>query len=363
MEGLQNNPAIAAPIKQQLTGEAKMIRAYWYFYLTNLYGDVPLVTKTDYKVNVNLSRTPRADVYTQMILDLKDAANQLSSNFVDATDTAGTTERARATKWAAKALLARMYLFNGDYMNAEALTGEVIANTALFSLGTDLNSVFLANSTEAIWQLATPLPNSINTADGRGFILLAAPSGGLPQGSTAISPQLMSSFEAGDLRKADWVGSFATTGVPATTYYFPYKYQVHDDNNNPNGRTEYNMVLRLAEQYLIRAEARAQQGNTAGALADLNVIRNRAGLAGYGGPTDNASLLAAILHERQVELFTEWGSRWFDLIRTKTVDAVMGAPGNVCQAKGGTWNANKALFPIPESEIQADSHLTQNAGY
>jgi len=120
------------------------------------------------------------------------------------------------------------------------------------------------------------------------------------------------------------------------------------------------MMLRLGEQYLIRAEARAQQGETTQAVADLNVIRNRAGLPNYSGGTDKASLIAAIFHERQVELFTELGHRFFDLKRAGTINAVM---GSVAPQKGGTWNANKALFPIPISDILNDSNLTQNPGY
>jgi hypothetical protein len=72
---------------------------------------------------------------------------------------------------------------------------------------------------------------------------------------------------------------------------------------------------------------------------------------------------SAILHERQVELFAEWGHRWFDLIRTGTVNSVMGSPGNVCAMKRGVWNANDTLYPIPQSEIKNDVNLTQNLGY
>ncbi len=123
--------------------------------------------------------------------------------------------------------------------------------------------------------------------------------------------------------------------------------------------SEYIMVLRLGEQYLIRAEARAEQNNMSGAIADLNVIRNRAGLFNYTGPSDLQSVLTAILHERQVELFTEWGHRWFDLKRTGSLNSLLGSPGNICQAKGGTWSPDWALLPIALGEIQTNSHLTQ----
>jgi hypothetical protein len=120
------------------------------------------------------------------------------------------------------------------------------------------------------------------------------------------------------------------------------------------------MVFRLAEQYLIRAEARAQQGNVSGSQSDLNAIRTRAGLPNTTA-NDKASLLTAIQHERQVEMFTEWGHRWFDLKRTGTIDAVMSV---IAPAKGGgAWNSNKALLPLPLGDLQADQNLTQNPGY
>jgi hypothetical protein len=121
----------------------------------------------------------------------------------------------------------------------------------------------------------------------------------------------------------------------------------------------------LAEQYLIRAEAEANgaPGGVSQAVIDLNTIRKRAGLGGYIGSQVTDSVLTAIYHERQVELFTEWGNRWFDLKRTGLVNAVMGSPGNVCQQKGGNWNPDWQLYPIALSELQADPNLKQNSGY
>jgi len=368
---LQNNSNITPDVAQQLTGEALFIRAFWHFYLTNEYGDVPLVTTTLYTVNASISRTPQAQVYVQIIKDLQDAQALLNANYVDATDTAITTERTRPTKAAAQALLARAYLYmqpQPNYDSAEAYASIVIANSSyslcanLSSLATQpnggANSVFSMNSTEAIWQLYTPQPAGENTNDAQNFILKGAPSTGIDN-STTISPQLLNSFEAGDLRRSNWIDSIIKSGTP---YYFPYKYQAY----NTSTLTEYTMVLRLAEQYLIRAEAEANVGDMVDATKDLNTIRARAGLGQSPTLTASSSLEqadSAILHERQVELFTEWGNRWFDLIRTGTANAVLGTPGNVCQAKGGVWNSTSELFPIPQSEILLDPNLIQNPGY
>ena len=173
-----------------------------------------------------------------------------------------------------------------------------------------------------------------------------------------MSSYLSTAFESGDTRFTNWVGSFTRSG---NTYYFPYKYKVWQ---RPQPVTEYIMVLRLAEQYLIRAEARVKQGNIQGAQDDLNAIRVRAGLDSTTA-NDQPSLLTAIMHERQVELFTEWGHRWFDLKRTDGLDAVMGNPENVYQTKGGNgaWSPNWSLLPIPYEETVINHNLIQNPGY
>jgi hypothetical protein len=365
--GLQNNDNITLAIAQQITGEAKFTRAFWHFYLTNMYGAIPVVTSTAYATNMSIARTIQPQVYDQIIQDLTDAETLLNRNFVDATDTTITTDRVRPTKGAAEAMLARVYLYTQKYDSAAAEATLVINNTNLYSLCSNLsslpsqpnggsNSVFMMNSTEAIWQLYTPQPASNNTNDAQYFILTSAPGTGIRNSST-ISPELLSSFEPGDLRRTNWIDSVQEPGI---TYYFPYKYQQWNTDNI----VEYTMVLRLAEQYLIRAEAEANQGDSTDAITDLNTIRSRAGLPGYN-PSINGPLLTAILHERQVELFTEWGHRWFDLNRTGAVNTVLGQPGNVYHMKGGTgiWNPDWELYPIPQSEILIDNHLTQNPGY
>lgn len=362
IEGLQNYRGTSSRVNEQLTGEAKLVRAFWYFYLTNCYGAVPLATTTDYTVNAHLSRTPREAVYQQITNDLLEAENLLDNRYVDGSDTAQSADRIRPNKSVAEALLARVYLYQNKYDSAELEAGKLLSNPA-YSLEPDLNNVFLSTSQEAVWQIAMPDPNSsaYQTFDGNRFILIAAPGNGTINCSE-ISTWLMNSFEPGDQRKISWIDSLTING---STYYFPYKYQVYLNSMNPNNRTEYAMMIRLAELCLIRAEARLKKSSPdiTGALSDLNAIRHRAGLGDYAGATDVDSLMAAILHERQVELFTEWGHRWFDLIRTNTINSVMGAPGNVCQQKGGTWSDYKALYPIPQSEIDKDVNLTQNPGY
>jgi hypothetical protein len=351
--GLTNSTSITPALKSQLLGEAEFIRAFCHFYLVNSYGDIPLVTSTNFQQNAVLSRTPSAQVYQQIITDLKDAQNLLSDNFLDPTG-AVTLDRVRPNNGAATALLARAYLYIGSYDSAETQATAVINNSATYQLNS-LDSVFLANSTEAIWQLQSIIPG-YNTSDGYMYILQGGPN---PYSNPVyLSTELLAAFEPADQRAIDWIGADSSTGV---TYYYPYKYKV-EGGGAPIPVTENLMVLRLGEQYLIRAEARAQEGNLVGAAADLNVIRNRAGLSNTSASTQT-DLILAISHERQVELFTEWGHRWLDLKRTNTANSVLGAPGNVCLYKGGNWNANWELYPLPLTELQADGNLTQNPGY
>jgi len=355
IEGLQNNEGVSGAVEKQLTGEAKFLRAFWNFYLVNCYGDIPLILSTDYTINATISRSSKDKVYQQIINDLKDASDLLNSNYVDESDITSTSERIRPNKGAAAALLARVYLYIGDYAAAENEANAVLTNSQ-YQLVQDINEVFLINSTEAIWQLGVPSPSTYSTVDGYNFILTTAPSSVAPALTATISPDLLNSFEWNDQRRIKWIGAITTTS-PDTTYYFPYKYK-----SNGLPVTEYTMMLRLAEQYLIHAEALVRQNKNLGqAVADIDTIRRRAGLGNYTGPLVTDSLLTAILHERQVELFCEWGHRWFDLIRTGNINAVMSV---VNQQKGGLgWRPEWALFPIPQSERNRDFNLSQNPGY
>ncbi|MEJ0103732.1 MAG: RagB/SusD family nutrient uptake outer membrane protein [Bacteroidota bacterium] len=337
IEGLSNNPDITTSTIQQLTGEAKFIRSFCNFYLVSLFGDIPLNLTTDYRITSTAKRSPQSQVYQQIISDLKDAQTLLLNDY-----SFSKGERVRPNKWVATALLARVLLYTEDWPNAEIEATAVINNTADYSLESDLNKVFLANSMEAIWQLMPNQPG-FNTNEGRYFILTGSPT------NVTLSNQVINAFEPGDTRKANWIGSFIDgTG----TYYFPYKYKVQSGS----GLTEYSMVLRLAEQYLIRAEARAWQNDISGAQDDLNAIRTRAGLSNTSANT-RETLLDAIISERQVELFTEWGHRWLDLKRTNNADAILGP------IKSPDWQSTDTLFPIPLQEIQNNVHIVQNEGY
>ena len=161
IEGLTNSIFVSESIKKQLEGEAKFTRALFSFYLVNLYGDIPYLTTTDYRINSLALRTTKVEVYQKIIADLKDAQILLGDNYVDKNN-AATSERVRPNKWVATALLARVLLYNRNWIDAESEATVLINNTSKFTLVTDLNAVFLKNSSETIWQLM-PVSSGYNT--------------------------------------------------------------------------------------------------------------------------------------------------------------------------------------------------------
>jgi hypothetical protein len=277
----------------------------------------------------------------------------------------GNGEHTRPNKFAALALLARVYLYLGDYYNAATAASAVIDNAAGYTLESDVNRVFLNNSREAIWQLQQDLQDfSIYDATPEQYVLQPNV---LKVGNAiyCITPSLLAAFEPGDKRHDNWLDSTdnsrGTADRPGTTYY-PNKYKIGQANGSPGmPPKEYYMVLRLAEVYLIRAEAAANggPGGAASAIADLNAIRARAGLAALPASLSKDQLLAAVAKERRTELFAEWGHRWFDLKRTNKMNSVLSA----IPLKQPWLGDYQGLYPLPVSELTVNHFLTQNPGY
>lgn len=333
LEGLGSSDGVSLEKSRHLQGEVLFIRAFCYFYLVNLYGDLPLATTTDYKMNSMLLRSETSIVYDQIIRDLIQAFEWLPTEyFIEG-------ERTRPIKWTASALLARVYRHLGNWEMAEGYSSAVIDKN--YHLVEDMDKVFLRDSPEAIWQLQ-PVVSGLNTREGSMFILAQSPN------SVALSSNLVGAFEDGDLRKTSWIGSYSDG---TNEFYYSHKYKVRSGTII----SEYSMVMRLAEQYLIRAEARAQLENLSGAEMDLNTIRNRSGLGNTVANTQK-ELLIAIENERRVELFTEWGHRWLDLKLMGKADAVLGP-------LKPEWSISSLLYPIPQSELKINPNIVQNPGY
>lgn len=348
IEGVEGSqaPFVSGALKSRLVGESKFIRALCHFYLVNMFGNIPLITTTNVKVTGDLGQSSRTQVYDQIIKDLTDAEAVLPVDYQIYSN-----ERIRATKWAALALLSRVYLYNRDYTKAAETASAVIANHTLFSI-TSLDQVFLKNSSEAIFQFST----SANTSTQAGTAFVPSASATTP--NFVLRPELIRSFEPNDQRQAKWIKSIVYNGVP---YPYPYKYKTRGTGN---AISEYDMVLRISEQHLIRAEAYAQNNNLSGAVEDLRAIRERAGIM-VTSFNNKEELLAAIEHENRVEFFSEWGHRWLDLKRTSgfndnnlsRADEVLGS------LKGTFWQSTDVYYPLPQSAINTNVNLIQNTGY
>lgn len=361
LEGLESSSGLTPLVKQHLMGEAYFMRAFYYFYLVNLYGDVPLVLNTDYKINAVIGRVGKMQVYNQMVADLKAAQNLLGNGYLKADGiteySSGSEERVRPNKWAATALLSRTYLFMGRWADAEAAATLILSNKQQFQLES-LESAFLKNNWEAIWQLQ-PTAIGFNTQEAALFII---PEEGPGVNPVYLSNELLKDFEIGDRRKDSWVGNVNANG---TLYYYPYKYKIKQSSAMSAPVSEYSTVMRLAELYLIRAECRARLGNLTQAISDIDQIRNRAALPLIKDTDPNISqedLLTRILKEKRIEFFTEWGHRWLDLKRTGKVDEVM-AKVTPKKSNGGSWKSYQQYYPIWLYELQSNPSLTQTPGF
>jgi hypothetical protein len=337
ISGVVKSTSLATADRDQLKGEALFVRALLHFYLMNCFGDIPYIVTTDYEQNRVVRRIPENEVYVLIQADLEQAIALLPEDYIGA-------ERVRPNKWTAEALLARVNLYMQVWDEASNAASAVLNQTGLYVWEADLDKVFLKESTTTIWQLMPSIPGD-NTKEAETFSFVSG-----PPPLSALSNPLMEAFVPEDQRKVHW-----TTEVIDGTdiWYHASKYKAVA---NTGSSLEYSIVFRLAEQYLIRAEARAHQGDLIGAKEDLNKIKNTAGLPDTEATTATA-IIDAVIAERRLELFTEFGHRFFDLRRTGKLDAVLSP------LKAG-WNAADRNFPIPESELLLNPNLEpQNDGY
>jgi hypothetical protein len=338
IEGVTKSSTLNTVKSRQWIAEAKFLRAYSYFYLTNLWGDVPLVLTTNVDVSALLPQSSQEAVYAQITLDLTDAAKDLPTDYANYK-----RQRIRATKWAAESLLARVNLYLGKWTDAAAHATAVINETGTYKITTGLtttNSPFVADNGESILQI--PYFNADYTYEGAAVFTT---------GGTLLLRKGNALFETGDERKTKW-----TIDIRDRNGVFlgiaPNKYK----NNFGDSPSERSTVLRLAELYLIRAEARVRSNDITGAQQDINVIRNRA-LLGNTTLTDPNQLLDLIALERQREFFAENGHRWLDLKRTGKLDETL----SVLSDK--IWKSTDRLYPIPEPALRSNPFLNPTEGY
>ena len=210
LEGLASG-TVTDSVKQQLTGEMKTIRSFLYFYLINLFGPVPLVTGSDYTVNASMARSDVNKVYAQIITDLTEAENLLKLSYPSA-------GKARINKWTATALLARVYLYTGEWTKAESKASSILQSGSYSMVTTaNLANTFLKNSSETIWEIA-----SSNDATPPGEALAFIPTSTTVRPTYALTSYLFDTFEGTDQRKSKWLSKNTVSGID---YWYPFKYK------------------------------------------------------------------------------------------------------------------------------------------
>ncbi|MGC1514274.1 MAG: RagB/SusD family nutrient uptake outer membrane protein [Maribacter sp.] len=322
-------------------GEAQFLRGLSYFKLVMVFGDVPINLEASPSTSDTsiLVRQPVSDIYTNVIIPDFQAA-------IAALDNSGLAS-GRASQIAARGFLGKVYMYRGNFGSAAPLFASVLDNAAAagLSLESDFANVVNDESSEILFatQMSTSVPDEYGFTEFPGWF-----AGADTKSPTPLDPDLVAAFDdayaAGggvgmDIRKEGSIDLVNSTGG--------FKY---------SGGLEQDWIeLRLSDVILLYAEALNENGSpSTTVLSLLDPIRTRAGLTSLSGSaTSQAGVRQAIQNERRLELAFE-GHRWFDLVRTGTVDAEMGE----------TISSDYNVFPIPNSEILASGGvITQNAGY
>ncbi|MEI6059120.1 MAG: RagB/SusD family nutrient uptake outer membrane protein [Bacteroidota bacterium] len=317
----------------QYEGESLFIRALLHYYLATYFGGVPIQTQPTLDLsNIDIERSSQSQVFDQVIADLTIAKAKMS-----ATKIAG-----HANTYSASALLAKAYLSKFQLSNDQPSAALAIAEAEnIISNGgytfDDYKNLFdpkLTTSPESIFEVLFDVQNYNRLAQ---YFFSRSLSG---RYEVAPSTGLLESYELADTLRFDATVAYDTTKNQ------PYGYKYSD----VSGGTDHVYVLRLAEMYLIRAEALAySNGAVANIQADINAVRNRAGLGNTTAATI-PDLKLAIENECRHEFAFE-GHRWPDLVRTKRASAILGI------------DEKFTLFPIPLSEMQTNKLMEQNPGY
>ena len=334
LEGVEHSASLPPVEKQRIKGEALIIRSVLFYYLQQLYGDIPYPVTTNYLVNQSIGKTPSAEVLMHIESDLKKAVPLLP-------DTYRNTERIFLNSKAGQLFLAKVLMSQKKWNESEILLKE-IRQSSLYQFQNDATKVFEKSGTHILWQLKPKNSGDAVKEVSTYYFSNSAPT------SVALSPSLVSIFDATDQRRINWITAVT---VGANTWYRVNKYK-----NISNNLTEYSIVLRLEEVYLLLAEALANQDKTTEALPLVNTIRQRSGISVLTQPITKENLLNEILTENRKEFFAETGHRFIDLKRNDKLSILSVTKPN--------WKSFHKNWPIPQKEILLNNHLNpQNEGY
>ena len=344
---LSHIDVVTAPaLKTQYTGELKFLRALHYFNIVRMWGAAPLVlSPISASDAAALSRSSVPAVYAVIESDLTAAIALLPVTYTNAADLG------RATQGAAKALLGKVYLTEGKYVQAVSTLKDLIAtgNAYGYTLLPNVASVFDVNNKMNAEIIFAVRYNKTIANQGHGLNSYFNQPG--------LDPKLLNAYEASDARR-DLLNTVTldANDKPVKKYY---------DTFDPNNKTLGNdfIVLRYADVLLMYAEAENEVGYSSDAFTYLNAVRTRAGATPFSASIlpDQATFRTAVLQERRLELPLEL-HRWFDLIRTNTAIAALQNSG----LTPITIQAYQYLYPIPQTELNISTNktgFTQNPGY
>ena len=353
-----------AALKTRLTAEAKFLRALMYFNLVRSYGGVPIVDRvpvpsSQEDTDMTLTRKTKEEVYGFIQTDLLAAIEGLPEKSAYAISDLG-----RASKGAARALLAKVYLYQKNWQGVKDQTALITGYNLVPNYATIWREVG-EDSVESIFEIRGYGGNPSQGVEGYMVSQGARGTSGWGWGFNTPSANLANSYEAGDVRRdativfageTMWDGRIVSPLVSNPRYNEKAYVSNTKEAFNGDWETTKNIrVLRYAEVLLVQAEA-ANESGSGDVTGPLNRVRNRAGLPNTTA-TGQAALRTAIRNERRHELAFEH-DRWFDLVRTGQAQAAMAADGK-------TFVVGKnELFPLPQKFMtQAAGKSTQNPGY
>lgn len=333
IEGLTASNTIALKDKETPLAEALLLRVLYYQALTQLFGDIPYITSTNYKTNTTISKTNSLEVLKLLENDLLEIEQKLNYTYRN-------TTKYYPNKSVVELVLAKNYLIQKQYNQAEKYAQKVI-QSPLYAIENDINNVFKNSAKSTLWQLSNNNNTDAPTFEATNFIILTTPN-------FQLSENLLNIYDNNDLRKKNWINTI-TLNSKLLSYAYKYK-------NRTANKDENSIIFRLEEAYFILAEALIHQQKYSQAIPVLNTIRNRAGLSNLPDTLSEQQLLTEMLIESQREFFTEHGRRFFDLKRNDKLSLLNQTKPN--------WQSIHALFPYPENEtILNPNLLPQNNGY
>lgn len=334
IEGISGSSSLSVSDKSRIKGEALLARSVLFFYLWQVFGDIPYPVTTNYQINQILSKTPTSEVGLKLENDLNEAIGFLKDEYRN-------VERIYPNRKVAQLMLAKVYMIQHRWAEAESMLKSII-QSPLYQFQSDITKVFIKSGSHVLWQLKPKNQGDPTRENQTYYFTAAAPT------TYALTQDLISVFSAGDLRKQNWIASVT---VGSNTWHRADKYK-----NRINNASEYSIVFRLEEAFLLLAEAFAEQNKLTEALPYITAIRQRAGLTALSSSITKEALLYEILLENRKEFFTEMGHRFLDLKRLDHLGDLVTVKPN--------WKHYHGLWPLPQQELLLNVNLNpQNTGY